>query len=290
MSKRILISGSTGQLGSEIKSITSNYKQYEFIFKDRHGLDLKNIKNIKDLFQNNKYDYFINAAAYTSVDHAESDQENCYDINASALTYLGQYCNPECNIIHISSDYVYNITPGRPLKESDKTNPLGVYAKSKLQGEQNLLDLRSDSIVIRTSWVYSEYGNNFVKTMLKLGKTKDKLSIVSDQIGTPTYAKELAKCILDIIQFIENAPQDKDFGGIYNFSHLGATNWAEFAQEIFRLKNISCEIQSTTTESYNAPAHRPLWSVMSMDKIKNTFPIELKNWKDSLKECLLRLP
>lgn len=290
MRKKILISGSTGQLGSELKSISKDYNSFEFIFKNRNGLDLSDKSRIKDIFQNDKFDYFINTAAYTAVDKAEGDSENCYTINSEALSTIGDYCNPECQIIHLSSDYVYNLKKRDPLLESDPTNPMGIYAKSKLQGEINLLQKRSDSIILRTSWVYSEFGHNFVKTMLRLGQSKDKLSIVSDQIGTPTYAKEIAKCIMTIIEKCADMDSvNKNYGGIYNFSHSGSTNWADFARKIFDIESITCEVENTTTVAYNAPAHRPTWSVMSMAKIEKTFGIEIKDWQVCLAHCLDRL-
>jgi dTDP-4-dehydrorhamnose reductase len=289
MQKRILISGSTGQLGSELKSISSDYNDFEFIFKNRNGLDLSDSKKVQEVFSNNKYDYFINTAAYTAVDKAETEKESCFDINAHSLKTIANYCNPECRIIHISSDYVYNINPGRPLQEDDTTNPLGIYAQSKLQGEEILLHERENSIILRTSWVYSEFGHNFVKTMVRLGELNDKLSIVSDQIGTPSYAREIAKCIMTIVQKIEENEDTNRYGGIYNFSHKGSTNWADFAREIFLLNQINCEVENTTTAAYNAPAHRPLWSVMSMSKIEKTFGIKIKDWKDCLQDCLSRL-
>jgi len=290
MQKKILISGSTGQLGSELKSIAKDYESFEFIFKNRYGLDLSNKSSIKNILQTNQFDYFINTAAYTSVDKAETDKENCFKVNAESLSTIAEYCNPECQIIHISSDYVYNNDNNILLSENTATNPLGIYAQSKLQGEKNLLQKRSDSIIIRTSWVFSQYGHNFVKTMLRLGKSKNTLSIVSDQTGTPTYAREIALCIMSIIEHLESKESlNKNLGGVYNFSHQGHTNWSDFAREIFKLESIDCHVDNVTTQEYNAPAHRPLWSVMSMSKIEDTFGIVLKDWKSCLIDCLRRL-
>ena len=286
---RILVSGSTGQLGQELQHIAPQYSNFRFDFKNRKSLDLSSENQIKQTLQT-PFDYFINAAAYTAVDKAETDKKTAFQVNATALDHIGKYLSPKTQVIHVSSDYVYNSDPGRPLAESDKTNPKGVYAQSKLKGEKLLMKHRPDAIIVRTSWVYSTFGNNFVKTMLRLGASRDGLNIVADQYGSPTYARDLAVAILDIIQnrkFETFAPSNK--AGIYNFANWGLTNWADLARTIFDESNIDCKVSETTTKAYNAPAPRPLWSMMSKQRIQRDFHLQIPNWKKSLQSCLKEL-
>lgn len=286
---RILVSGSTGQLGQELQHIAKQYKNFKFDFKNRKSLDLSSESQIRQTLQA-PYDYFINAAAYTAVDKAESDQKAAYKVNATALGHIGKYLSPKTQVIHISSDYVYHNDPGRPLSEIDKTKPRGVYAKSKLEGENLLLKHRPDAIIVRTSWVYSSFGNNFVKTMLRLGSSRDALSIVADQYGSPTYARDLAEAIMGIIQ---NRGVETYSGnhksGVYNFANWGLTNWADFARTIFKQAKIQCQVSETTTKAYNAPAPRPHWSSMSKERIQRDFHIQVPNWEKSLQSCLKEL-
>jgi dTDP-4-dehydrorhamnose reductase len=235
--------------------------------------------------QKHRYNFIINTGAYTAVDKAESDEERSFTINARALKWIAEHASQDCRIIHISSDYVYNINSDKPLNENDETRPEGIYAISKLLGEELLTALRPESIIIRTSWVYSSFGSNFVKSMIRLAKEKDSLRIVADQIGTPTYARDLAYTIMAIIGKLTDNP-DSAFGGIYNFSNSGSTNWADFARKIFELTGIDCQVLETTTADYGAPAHRPAWSVMSKEKIISTFGIKENSWTDSLANCL----
>ena len=287
---RALVSGSTGQLGQELKAMSKAYPHINCDFKNRAKLDLSSKTSIYDNLANSAYDFFINCAAFTAVDQAESNAKMAYKVNSEALKYIADAAPPTCKVIHISTDYAYHIDPGRPLIESDRTSPKGVYAKSKLEGEQILLKTKPDSIVIRTSWVYSSYGNNFVKTMLKLGKDRDALTIVSDQLGTPTYARDLADTILDIItNYSEDNINQTHKAGIYNFSNLGLTDWASFAEEIFKQAKIKCHVGTTTTKAYGAPAPRPLWSMMSKEKIQSDFHIKIPTWKESLVSCLKEL-
>ena len=287
--QRILVSGSTGQLGQELQFIAKQYPNFKFTFKNRKKLDLSSESQIKKTLRTD-YDYFINAAAYTAVDKAESDQKTAYQVNAKALGHIGKYLSPKTKVIHISSDYVYHNDPGRPLSESDSTKPKGVYAKSKLEGENLLLQHRPDAIIVRTSWVYSTFGNNFVKTMVRLGSSRDALNIVADQYGCPTYARDLALAIMNIIQNqkVETyMPSTK--AGIYNFSNYGLTTWADFAREIFKQAKIDCKVGDTTTKAYKAPAPRPHWSMMSKERIQREFHIHVPNWKKSLQSCLKEL-
>ncbi len=288
--KTILVTGATGQVGSELRHISNLYQNLEMTFKDRKGMDLASKESIKAAFEQKSYDYCINAAAYTAVDSAESDSKTARLVNTTALSHIAQHASKKTKIIHISTDYVYHHNPNRPLIETDKVIPKGIYAKTKLEGEQKLLQRRPDSLIMRTSWVYSSYGNNFVKTMLRLGKEKDSLNIVADQYGTPTYARDIATAIIRIIQnrniqTFDNLPQN----GIFNYSNLGLTTWADFAREIFKQAKIKCEVGETTTKAYGAPAPRPLWSMMSKVKIQKTFHLYIPKWQQSLKNCLLEL-
>lgn len=287
---RALVSGSTGQLGQELMAMCKAYPRIKCDFKNRAKLDLSSKASIYDNLEESSYDFYINCAAYTAVDQAESNAKMAYKVNAEALKYVAEAAPPTCKIIHISSDYVYHTNPGRPLRETDKTNPQGVYAKSKLDGEENLLKSRPDSLVIRTSWVYSSYGNNFVKTMLRLGKDRKALNIVSDQLGTPTYAKDLAVSILEMINnYSRDNFNQTPKAGIYNYSNLGLTDWASFAKEIFKQAKIKCKVGPTTTKAYGAPAPRPLWSMMSKEKIQSDFQLKIPTWKESLASCLKEL-
>jgi len=286
MKCRILVSGADGQLGKSIQDLAQKYPEYEFDFFGRTEFNLEDQNSIANVFQKD-YNYFINAAAYTKVDLAESESEKAYKINSESLETITKYCPISCKIIHISTDYVYNHNPGRHLLESDKTEAASVYSKSKLSGEKILLEQRPESIIIRSSWIYSEHGNNFVKTMLRLARDRDELNIVADQLGSPTYARDLADAIFKIINYFNLNPEVSDLlGGIYNYSNEECTNWAEFAEHIFLYSGISCKVNPITTAEYPTPAVRPLWSYMSKEKIKDSFSLEILDWKASLKICL----
>ncbi|MFW0696741.1 dTDP-4-dehydrorhamnose reductase [Aliarcobacter butzleri] len=281
----ILVTGSKGQLGSEIKGLSSNYS-YNFFFTDRLNIDITNKDNIKDFCQTNNINVIINCAAYTAVDKAESDTENADLVNRKAVKKLA-IVSSELNIklIHISTDYVFDGRNFKPYKEEFQTSPQGVYGKTKLEGELELININpKNSLIIRTSWVYSYYGNNFVKTMLRLGKEKDSLGVVFDQIGTPTYALHLAKIILDIIPQIENEKVE-----IVNFSNEGVVSWYDFAKEIMKMAKIDCKINPIESFQYPTPAVRPHFSVLNKAKIKAMFNVEIPYWKDGLGDCLKRL-
>ncbi|KLE01519.1 dTDP-4-dehydrorhamnose reductase [Aliarcobacter butzleri] len=281
----ILVTGSKGQLGSEIKGLSSNYS-YNFFFTDRLNIDITNKDNIKDFCQTNNINVIINCAAYTAVDKAESDIENADLVNRKAVKKLA-IVSSELNIklIHISTDYVFDGRNFKPYKEEFQVNPQGVYGKTKLEGELELININpKNSLIIRTSWVYSYYGNNFVKTMLRLGKEKDSLGVVFDQIGTPTYALHLAKIILDIIPQIENEKVE-----IVNFSNEGVVSWYDFAKEIMKMAKLSCKINPIESSQYPTPAVRPHFSVLNKAKIKAMFSVEIPYWKDGLDDCLKRL-
>ena len=278
----ILVTGSNGQLGSEIKELSGNYF-YSFFFTNRDNIDITSKDNIKSFCQENNINVIINCAAYTAVDIAESDIENADLINRKAVKKLARV-SEELNIklIHISTDYVFDGRNFKPYCEEFQTNPQGIYGKTKLDGENEMRDINpKNSIIIRTSWVYSSFGNNFVKTMLRLGKEKESLGVIFDQVGTPTYARDLAKTILDILPKIENSKVE-----IYNYSNEGVLSWYDFAKEIMRMAKLDCKINPIETFQYPTPAKRPHYSLLNKSKIKSAFNIEIPYWKDSLDECL----
>ena len=278
----ILVTGSNGQLGSEIKELSKNYS-YNFFFTDRNNIDITSKDNIKAFCQTNNINVIINCAAYTAVDKAESDELNADLINRKAVKKLA-LVSSELNIklIHISTDYVFDGRNFKPYCEEFQTNPQGVYGKTKLDGENEMRDINpKNSIIIRTSWVYSSFGNNFVKTMLRLGREKESLGVIFDQVGTPTYARDLALTILDIIPKITNEKVE-----IYNYSNEGVLSWYDFAKEIMRMAKLDCKINPIQTFEYPTPAKRPHFSLLNKSKIKSTFNIEIPFWKDSLDECL----
>ena len=278
----ILVTGSNGQLGSEIKELSKEYS-YNFFFTNRTNIDITSKENIKDFCQTNNINVIINCAAYTAVDKAESDEINADLINRKAVKKLS-LVSKELNIklIHISTDYVFDGRNFKPYCEEFQTNPQGIYGKTKLNGENEMRDINpKNSIIIRTSWVYSSFGNNFVKTMLRLGREKESLGVIFDQIGTPTYARDLAKVILDVIPKIINEKVE-----IYNYSNEGVLSWYDFAKEIMRMVKLNCKINPIETFQYPTPAKRPHFSLLNKSKIKTTFNIEIPYWKDSLDECL----
>jgi dTDP-4-dehydrorhamnose reductase len=287
----ILITGSNGQLGSEIKELSKDYP-YNFFFTDRSNIDITNKDDIKSFCTKNSIDTIINCAAYTAVDKAETDIENADIVNRKAVKKLALVSKElDIKLIHISTDYVFDGKAFKPYCEQFQTNPQGVYGKTKLDGEKEMININpKNSIIIRTSWVYSYYGNNFVKTMLKLGKSKDQLGVIFDQVGTPTYAKDLAKTILDIIPKIgtSNSFEAKNVQ-IYNYSNEGVLSWYDFAKEIMKMAKLDCKINPIETKEYPTPVKRPHYSILNKAKIKKDFNIEIPYWKDGLDDCLKRL-
>jgi dTDP-4-dehydrorhamnose reductase len=281
----ILVSGSTGQLGSEIKELSSKYP-YNFFFTNRISLDITKKEKIKSFCQTNKINVIINCVAYTAVDKAEKDEKNADIVNRKAIKKLALVSKKlNIKLIHISTDYVFDGKNFKPYCEDYQTNPQSVYGKTKLEGEKELININpKNSIIIRTSWLYSYYGNNFVKTMLRLGKEKDSLEIIFDQIGTPTYAKDLAKIILDILPKIQNEKVE-----IYNYSNEGVLSWYDFAKEIMKMSKLNCKINPIQTFQYSTLAKRPHISLLDKSKIKQKFNITIPYWKDSLDDCLRRL-
>lgn len=281
----ILVTGSKGQLGSEIIDLSKEYN-YNFYFTDKEELDITKKEKIENFVNDKNINLIINCAAYTAVDKAESEKELADLVNHKAVEYLAEVCmKKDIALIHISTDYVFDGKNYRPYVESDKVNPQGIYGLTKLRGEEAFKDSKAKGIIIRTSWVYSSYGKNFVKTMLNLAKTRDSLDVIFDQIGTPTYAKDLAKAILEIIDnHLEKIKEKK--AEIYHFSNEGVCSWYDFAKAIFEIKNINIEVNPIETKDYPTPAIRPHYSVLNKSKIKNEFNIKIPYWRESLKKML----
>lgn len=286
----ILVTGSDGQVGSEIKDLILNYKYSKlddkYFFTNKKNLNITKKEDIKTFCDRNKINVIINCAAYTLVDKAQSDIENADKVNHLAVKYLASIAKEnDIKLIHISTDYVFDGTNHKPYKESDKTCANNVYGKTKLDGENALKEINpKDSIIIRTSWVYSSFGGNFVKTMLRLGKEKSELGVIYDQIGTPTYARDLAKMILCIMLKIQNLKVE-----IYHYSGEGAISWYDFAKEIMKMAKLNCTINPIESKEYPLPAKRPFYSLLNKTKIKQKFKIKIPYWKDSLDECLQKL-
>jgi len=284
-SLNILVTGSNGQVGSELRELSKNYS-YDFFFTTRDNLDITNSEAVKEYCESSNINVIINCAAYTAVDIAETDIENADLVNRKAVKKLA-LVSKELNIklIHISTDYVFDGKNFKPYCEEFQTNPKSIYGKTKLDGEIEMIKINpKNSIIIRTSWVYSSFGNNFVKTMIKLGKEKESLGVIFDQIGTPTYAKDLANAILDIMPTINNKKVE-----IYNYSNEGVLSWYDFAKEIMKMAKLDCKINPIETYQYPTPAQRPHFSLLNKAKIKNEFNICIPFWKDSLDECLRTL-
>jgi dTDP-4-dehydrorhamnose reductase len=287
--KNILITGSNGQLGSEIKRIAALHENnFQFFFTDVAELDITDLQAIEYFIRENNIKYIVNCAAYTAVDKAEDDIALCYKINLDAVANLGVAAtNNGAKIIHISTDYVYDGTASKPYTETDAVNPQSVYGKSKQEGESVLIKACPDSIIIRTAWLYSIFGNNFVKTMIKYGKERDTLNVVADQTGTPTNAADLANAIIKILDYSE---ADRFKPGIYHYSNEGVTTWYDFTLAIHKSAGITnCTVNPITTDQYPTKATRPEYSVLDKAKIRNTFNITIPKWEDSLNICMKEL-
>lgn len=285
MSKQtILVTGQNGQLGNELKVLSAINPQYNYVFTSAGELDIADAEKVNEFFNRYKPAVCINAAAYTAVDKAETDKDVALKINAYAIGTLAENCAKiNAKFIHISTDYVFDGTASSPYKEDYPVNPVNFYGESKLKGEEIALEKNPSTIIIRTSWVYSFFGNNFVKTVLRLMKERESISVVNDQFGSPTYAADLAAAILHI------AAQPEDKPGIYHFSNEGIISWFDFALAIKELAGLSCDIKAVDTSGYPTPAKRPGYSAMDKAKIKSAFGIEIKPWKESLQKCLLLL-
>ncbi len=286
--KKIIVTGANGQVGSDLRAIAAEFPLFEFVFATRQDLDISNLEEIEAFFHQHLPDYCINCAAYTAVDKAESEAEQAYLINAQAVQYLAMNCSLQrIPLIHISTDYVYHNGQNTPFVEEDDTNPQGIYADSKLQGDLAALEVYHNTMVIRTSWVYSSFGNNFVKTMLRLGAERGSLNVVFDQIGTPTYSRDLAYTILHILEKVEkNEVSSTALSGVFHYSNEGVASWYDFAKAIFDLKKIPCVVSPIETVDFPTPAKRPPFSLMNKKKIKTTFGIAIPHWRDSLEKML----
>ncbi|WP_027387046.1 dTDP-4-dehydrorhamnose reductase [Chryseobacterium gregarium] len=280
--KKIIITGGNGQLGNCIRKIAPDFElDYEFIFTDSQTLDITNANLVNDLFDDHKPDFCINASAYTAVDLAETEKDKAFAVNAGGVAHLATACKEhQTTLIHISTDYVFDGNTNLCYSEDDFTNPMGVYGASKLKGEELALDAHDETIILRTSWLYSEFNKNFVKTMLNLFSQKEEMGIVADQFGQPTNANDLAEAIMEIIV------NPKKAYGIFHFSNYPETTWFEFAQKIAEFSKSSVKLNELTTEQYPTPAKRPRRSTMCLDKIEEVYKIEPKYWENSLEECI----
>ena len=283
---RILVTGARGQLGSEIQDLEKEYEQYSFFFTDIHNLDLTDHKAVKRFIEKKRIDVIINCAAYTAVDKAETEPEPADAINHLVVKNLAEIAKAhKIKLIHISTDYVFDGTKTTPYIETDVPNPQSVYGLTKLKGEQAMQTINPDnSVIIRTSWVYSSHGNNFVKTMLRLGVERDELNVVADQTGSPTYAGDLANAIMEILPKIKN-----DKVALFHYANAGSCSWYDFAKTIFKIKGLNVKLNPIPTDQYPTPAKRPNYSVMDTAKIKENFKVEVREWEVALKKCLDKL-
>jgi dTDP-4-dehydrorhamnose reductase len=286
----VLVTGAGGQLGQSIQFIAENFPQIQFVFCSSSDLDITNLENCEQVFTESKPDFCINAAAYTAVDKAETETEKAHSINVIGSINLAEVCKKfKTTLVHISTDFVFDGSKMQPYSEKDPTNPKSVYGQTKLDGEKAIQEILNEYFIIRTSWVYSQFGNNFMKTMLRLGRERTSLSIVNDQIGTPTYAVDLAEVLIKIILF-----SSLSFGegrgeayGTYNFSNEGQCSWFDFAKKILEINQINIDLQPIPTTAYPTPAERPKYSVLDKSKIKSTFGVTIKSWEASLQTVLI---
>ena len=282
--KNILVTGGKGQLATCLKDITKDLPKFNFIYVDVEELDITKPDAVNDFFRKNNIDYCINCAAYTAVDDAETNQEIAAAVNVQGAKNLAIACNKnKANLIQISTDFVFNGNQALMYTEEALTAPLSVYGVTKLNGEKAVTEVLKEHFIIRTAWLYSEHGNNFLKTMLRLGAERDKLSVVSDQIGTPTYAGDLAKLVIKIIS------ENRIEFGTYHYSNEGVASWYDFAKAIFDESSVSIQLLPISTIAYPTPAKRPVFSVMDKTKVKSILGVEIPYWRDSLKDCIVNL-
>ena len=281
---KILVTGANGQLGSELRELASSFPQHQFLFCTREEMDITDEQSIQTVWASFQPQYCINCAAYTAVDKAETEVEAAFAGNATAVKNIAAACAAGgTRLIHISTDYVFDGAGTQPYEEDHPTGPINVYGQSKLKGEQEALAANPDVLIIRTSWVYSAYGNNFVKTMIRVMQSRPEVRVVADQQGCPTYAADLAQAILQIVD------SGKWQSGIYHYSNAGVTTWFDFAHYIKELIQADCSVQAIPTKAYPTPAKRPAYSVMDTRKISQTFNIVPKPWKESLQVCIEKL-
>ena len=279
--KNVLVTGANGQLGKCLIELSVLYPTINFVFTNSQKLDITDRDDVRLMFETTEFDYCINCAAYTAVDAAEVEQIEAQKVNVNGVANLAEACKTSNTIlVHMSTDFVFNGNKNKPYTENDETYPLSVYGQTKLEGEHIIQEILNDFFIIRTSWLYSEYGTNFVKNMLRLGKERTELNVVSDQIGTPTYAKDLAEVLFKIVVNDENSY------GVYHYSNEGVISWYDFAKEIFSLSNCNVALNKIATSEYPTQARRPQYSVLSKDKIVNKINVKIPNWKESLIKAL----
>jgi dTDP-4-dehydrorhamnose reductase len=292
MQIKVLITGAQGQVGNEFRFLSFTHPQFKFMFTDVDALDITKLNQVYRFFEKHQPQFVVNCAAYTAVDKAETDVKLATKINVTGAKNLAKACKAiGATMLHISTDYVYHNSQNTPFKETDKVSPKGVYAKTKLRGDNAVLKFNDKSIVVRTSWVYGIYGHNFVKTMLRLGIEKPELNVIFDQIGTPTNARDLAKAILHIIADNHSGKVNPaDAYGIFHYSNEGILSWYDFTKAIFDIRGIACKVNPIETIQYPTPAKRPPFSVLNKHKIKQVYGLEIPYWRDSLVGVLKELP
>ena len=277
----ILITGSNGQLGNEMQQAAVHFPDFNYIYTDVAELDICDKGALDTFVKANNVNVIVNCAAYTAVDKAEDDVELCYKINRDAVRNIAEVATEnKVKVVHVSTDYVFDGTNYLPYTEDMPVCPATVYGKSKLEGEQALLENCKESVILRTAWLYSSFGNNFVKTMMKLGTERDSLGVIFDQVGTPTYAADLADAILQLLSNKTFVP------GIYHFSDEGVCSWYDFTKTIHRMANITCDVKPIETKDYPARTPRPHFSVLNKGKIKSTYGISIPHWEVSLEKCI----
>lgn len=285
--KTILVTGANGQLGNSIRLLADQHPQYQFLFTDVDTLDITDAAAVKAAVQDNQVNYIINCAAYTAVDKAEDNEELCRRLNSYAVGLLGKAAHEAgAKMIHVSTDYVFSGTSCLPYKETDDTRPVSTYGRTKLAGEEVLMEVCPDAVIVRTAWLYSEFGSNFVKTVLRLGKEREELGFVFDQIGSPTYAGDLAAAILAIVA---SGERDAFIPGIYHYSNEGVCSWYDFTVKILEIAGINSRVHPIETKDYPTRAVRPPYSVLNKSKIKETYGIAIPHWESSLRVCMERL-
>ena len=282
--KTILVTGANGQLGNSIRLLAGKYSGYNFLFTDVDTLDITDPAAVRAMVKDNGVNYILNCAAYTAVDKAEDDEALCRRINTFAVGVLGKAAHEAgAKMIHVSTDYVFSGTNCRPYVETDVTRPVSAYGRTKLAGEEILQEVCPDAVIIRTAWLYSEYGNNFMKTVLRLGKERDELRFIFDQVGTPTYAGDLAVAMLTVL---ERAEAGKFIPGIYHFSDEGVCSWYDFTVKILQIAGMNNRVIPIETKDYPTPASRPHYSVLNKGKIKSTYRLTIPHWETSLAYCM----
>ena len=284
---RLLITGANGQLGNSIRKLSEDFEDFDFIYTDQADLDITDKQAIIDLLKSEKIDGLINCAAYTAVDKAEEDEELAFLINETGPANLAAACDAcKCYLIHISTDYVFSGQAFKPYQISDPIDPASVYGKSKAAGEAAIQSSNANAWIIRTSWLYSEFGNNFVKTMLSLGKSRPELKIVADQIGSPTYAVDLAYSILRLFEKVHSGHIESVGTKTYHYSNSGAASWFDFTKAIMEVSGLNCSIKPIPSEDYPLPAPRPYYSILNTSDIRRDLQLEIPYWRESLKYCI----